>query len=217
MCYNVLATQFNIYFSKVKYCVKGVSLLFISLEKLNCVAAIGGITFSVRSFGGALFYFKVENMICSFFGHRDVNITDELFSATYNEILKALDLGCKTFYFGGYGEFDELCHKIITEIKNREPEREITRIYCVSQERYLRKKLRYLERDNFEDVIFLTPSFSGWYKSIYFRNCAMIDNSDVVIFYAEEREDSGAYKAFKYAKKKKDKHIVNLLEKPHCQ
>ena len=56
----------------------------------------------------------------------------------------------------------------------------------------------------------LMPSFEGWYKSIYFRNCAMIDESDVVIFYAEERENSGAYKAYKYAKGKKEKHVVNL-------
>ena len=36
------------------------------------------------------------------------------------------------------------------------------------------------------------------------------DESDVVIFYAEERENSGAYKAYKYAKGKKEKYIVNL-------
>ena len=38
----------------------------------------------------------------------------------------------------------------------------------------------------------------------------MIDESDTVIFYAEERENSGASKAFKYAKKKRDKQIINL-------
>ena len=38
----------------------------------------------------------------------------------------------------------------------------------------------------------------------------MIDKSDLVIFYAEEREGSGAYKAYKYAVRKKDKKIINL-------
>ena len=56
------------------------------------------------------------------------------------------------------------------------------------------------------------PAFEGWYKSIYFRNCAMIDKSDFIIFYAEEREDSGAYKAYKYAKKKKGKRLINLFD-----
>lgn len=41
----------------------------------------------------------------------------------------------------------------------------------------------------------------------------MIDASDYVIFYAEERAESGAYKAYKYAKGKKGKHIVNLYLK----
>ena len=117
-------------------------------------------------------------------------------------------MGCLTFYFGGYGDFDDLCYKIVTKIK--EVQSTIQRIYCVSQERYLHKDVRYFKRENYDDVIYLIPSFDGWYKSIYFRNCAMIDNSDYVIFYAEEREDSGAYKAYKYAKKKKDKIIINL-------
>ena len=40
----------------------------------------------------------------------------------------------------------------------------------------------------------------------------MIDKSDVIIFYAQEKENSGAYKAYKYALKKK-KHIINLYQK----
>ena len=38
----------------------------------------------------------------------------------------------------------------------------------------------------------------------------MIDQSDLIIFYAESKEDSGAYKAYKYAKRKKDKRVINL-------
>ena len=47
-------------------------------------------------------------------------------------------------------------------------------------------------------------------KRIYYRNCAMIDKSDIVIFYAEDRENSGDYKALKYAKQKK-KLYFNLI------
>ena len=119
-------------------------------------------------------------------------------------------MGCRTFYFGGYGEFDTLCYKTVTKIKEEKPRLNIRRIYCVAQERYLRKRVRYFNREDYDGVIFLEPVFDGWYKSIYFRNCAMIDKSDVVIFYAEAREGSGAYKAYKYAKNKKGKRIVNL-------
>ena len=151
-----------------------------------------------------------ESKICSFFGHRDIEITDELKATTTAEILKSVDLGCRIFYFGGYGDFDELCYQIVSEIKEKNPFLNIQRIYCVAQERYLYKNSRYFHRENYENVIYLPPSFDGWYKSIYFRNCAMIDNSDFVIFYAEQRENSGAYKAYQYAKKKKDKYIFNL-------
>jgi hypothetical protein len=79
-------------------------------------------------------------------------------------------------------------------------------------EKDLRKKSRFFKAEDYDSVIYLEPSFAGWYKSIYFRNCAMIDKSDVVIFYAEARENSGAHKAYKYAKTKKDKILFNLYE-----
>ena len=151
-----------------------------------------------------------KEMICSFFGHRHIELTDELYATAAAEISRSVDLGCRVFYFGGYGEFDELCYKIVSTVKEENPDLDIKRIYCVSQERYLRKNVPYFKRERYEEIIYLMPSFEGWYKSIYFRNCAMIDESDVVIFYAEQRENSGAYKAYKYAKGKKDKYIVNL-------
>ncbi len=78
-----------------------------------------------------------EKKICSFFGHREFEITDELFATTTAEIMRSVSLGCRIFYFGGYGEFDALCYEIVSKLKN---ELDITLVYCVSQERYLRKK-----------------------------------------------------------------------------
>ena len=148
-----------------------------------------------------------EKKICSFFGHREIEITEELYATTTAEIMKAVSLGCRIFYFGGYGEFDSLCYEIVSKLKN---EFDIMRVYCVSQERYLRKSVRYFNRDDYDEIKYIQSSFDGWYKSIYFRNCAMIDESDFIIFYAENRENSGAYKCYKYAKTKKNKYIINL-------
>ena len=72
-------------------------------------------------------------------------ITEELCATLTTEIEKTVEGGCRTFYFGGYGDFE------------------------------------------------------------------MIDKSCFVIFYAKEDENSGAYKAFKYAIKQKDKMIINLF------
>lgn len=149
-----------------------------------------------------------ENRICSFFGHRDVCVTEALYAITAAEIVKSVEDGYRIFYFGGYGDFDALCHLIVSRL--REEYADIRRVFCVPQERYLRKGSRCFKREDYEDVIYLTPTFEGWYKSIYFRNCAMIDASDRIIFYAEERADSGAYKAYRYASRCKGRRLVNL-------
>ena len=152
-------------------------------------------------------------MICSFFGHRTITLTEELYAAAATEILKAVDFGCRTFYFGGYGEFDSLCYKIVKGIKEEKKELGIRLVYCVPQESQLRKRVRYFTPEDYDEVIYLMPSFDYWYTSIYYRNLAMIDKSDYVIFYAENVQNSGAYKAYKYANKKKaDKKIVNLYK-----
>ena len=156
-----------------------------------------------------LIFIMETNRICSFFGHRDIQETDQLYTAATTEILKAVDFGCRTFYFGGYGNFDHLCYKIVTKIKEKNPKLNISRIYCVNRESYLRKPTRYFNRADYDEIVYLMPSFDGWYKSIYFRNCAMIDQSDIILFYAEDRENSGAYKAYQYAKRK-NKKVVNL-------
>lgn len=160
--------------------------------------------------GWHFFIFMTKEKICSFFGHRTVDAKENIIELIKTEIYKAIEFGCTTFFFGGYGEFDDLCYQVLTEVIRERPEFNLKRKYCVSQERFLCKKTPYFNREDYDDVVYLVPSFDGWYKSIYFRNCAMIDNSDYVVFYAEEKKDSGAYKALKYAKKQKDKIIVNI-------
>ena len=55
--------------------------------------------------------------ICSFFGHRTINTTTHLYEIATAEIIRAINNGCHIFYFGGYGDFDSLCHEIVTKIK----------------------------------------------------------------------------------------------------
>ena len=172
--------------------------------------------YGVISQGVAPYFFVMENKICSFFGHADIEITEELYAITAAEIKKTVEDGFRVFYFGGYGAFDKLCYEIVTEIKKNNPNPHINRIYCVSMEKYLRKRVRYFNPEDYEKIIYLTPAFDGWYKSIYFRNCAMIDKSDKIIFYAEERKNSGAYKAYRYAKRKTRKNSVILLTEYHA-
>lgn len=150
-----------------------------------------------------------KHKTCSVFGHSKVEITKELENKLIETFKELIEKGYANFYFGGFGMFDELCHKIVSELKRTY--NHIKRIFCLSDPRHLRvnKRPKWLKNEDYEDFVYLDLEFDWWYQRIYYRNCAMIDQSDIVIFYAEERENSGAYKAFKYAKQKK-KEIINL-------
>ena len=119
--------------------------------------------------------------------------------------------GFTVFLFGGFGEFDELCHKAVSRMKEKYPM--IKRVYCLIEEKHLiaHKRPKYLRAEDYEEFTYFSPSFDYWYKRIYYRNCEMIEKSDYVIFYAENRKDSGAYKALKYATKCK-KECINIFD-----
>lgn len=113
------------------------------------------------------------------------------------------------FYFNGFGEFDDLCHEVITELNEKYPF--IKRIYCLSDPRHLRlfKRPNWLKDEDYEEFVYLDLDFDYWYTRLYYRNCEMINQSDYVIFYVHNTENSGAYKALQYAEKKK-KTIISL-------
>ena len=160
-------------------------------------------------------HFFMSGKTCSFFGHREINLESGLADRLKKTVESLIfDKGYTQFYFGGFGDFDALCYKTVTEIKVNNPNLQIKRVFCVPQERLVRKGAPYFNKDDYEETVFLEPSFNGWYKSIYFRNLAMIDASDFVVFYAEEKERSGAYKALQYATKTK-KEFVNIFLKSY--
>ena len=145
----------------------------------------------------------------SVFGHSKIEITKELEDKLFETFEDLIKQGCKYFYFGGFGEFDDFCHKVISKLKITYPH--IQRIFCLSDPRHQRisKRPKWLKDEDYEEFIYLDLDFDWWYQRIYYRNLAMIFRSNVVVFYVEPRENSGAYKAYKYAKQKK-KILINL-------
>ncbi len=152
------------------------------------------------------------NKTCAVFGHRTIQTSIDLENKLFQTLEDVINKGCAIFYFGGFGMFDELCHKIVSKLKITHTH--IKRIFCLSDPRHLKisKRPKWLKSEDYEDFVYLDLEFDWWYQRIYYRNCAIIDKSDIVIFFAEERESSGAYKALKYAKQKK-KAIINLFDK----
>ena len=72
--------------------------------------------------------------ICSFFGHRTIACTERLIDML-TKIIENLILkeGYTQFFFGGFGEFDECCYRIVSRLK--EDYLDVKTIYCVVDER----------------------------------------------------------------------------------
>ncbi len=160
--------------------------------------------------GAASFFMSTVEKTCSCFGHSDVDITDDLIARTRIEIGKAIEDSVRIFLFGGRSDFDDLCYDLVTEKKNANPQLNIKRVFCFALDKQLRKPPRWYVPKEYEALECPTKDFDYWYTAIYYRNLAMIDQSDLILFWVEERENSGAYKTYRYAVKK-HKRIVNLF------
>lgn len=56
--------------------------------------------------------------ICSFFGHKKIEITEKLKERVKNFIERLIVKDNYTiFLFGGFSEFDYMCYKIVSELK----------------------------------------------------------------------------------------------------
>ncbi len=157
-----------------------------------------------------------KEKVCSCFGHFDVVITEELRARTVKEVDNAISDGVRVFLFGGRSDFDDLVYDTVSEKRIQNPQLNLKRVFCFPLEKHLNKPPRWFKRKEYEGVDCPTKDFDWWYTAIYYRNLAMIDRSDLVLFYAEEREESGAYKAYKYAVKSR-KRIINLALKNFTQ
>ena len=150
-------------------------------------------------------------MKIAFFGHRQIDINENLISILKTYIENLVKQGFSTFYFGGFGEFDDLCYKIVCNLKLKYPY--LRRIFCLTDRRYLNEQKRpaYLKNENYEEFVYFELDFDYWYKRIYFRNCEIVKNSDFIIFYVQNLEYSGANKTLSFAKKLK-KDYVNIVD-----
>lgn len=176
---------------------------------------------------------------CSFFGHRKIEISEELNQKLKDIILDLIvNHNVSIFLFGSRSDFDNLCYIIVSKFKKEFPN--IQRIYftCKSEFCVLESERQKMEMicSNFEkrevklfgyeeEFEHKTKYTSG--KASYIeRNQAMIDNSDYCIFYYDEsynppkrkkskrdlfeyQPKSGTKLSYNYAIKKR-KNIFNI-------
>ena len=64
-----------------------------------------------------------EKKTCCFFGHRKVPNAVEIKNKVYKEVENLIaNKGVCIFLFGSKSEFDDLCHEVVTELKEKYPD-----------------------------------------------------------------------------------------------
>lgn len=185
----------------------------------------------------------IQNILktCSFFGHRYIEITEEL-KEKVKGIVEDLIVNHNvlTFLFGSRSNFDYLCHLVVTELKEKYSGIKRIAYTCKNEtcvlesekdkwkeiySKIYKKEVQLLcVEEEFEHKTKYTAGKSCYVE----RNYAMIDSSDYCVFYYDENYEpdmekyskqsmvyhklkSGTAVAFSYARQKK-KIIINVVE-----
>ena len=168
---------------------------------------------------------------CSFFGHRDTPQTDELKQKVRETVERLIvEEGVDTFLFGSRSKFDELCHIVVTELKEKYPYIQRIAYLCKHESGCLagkgkdeQRRIKELTgRDvyvrEFEDIKRSSRVNSAGRACYVERNELMIVDSDYSVFYNKTNysplnskpSKSGTNIIFDYANKRSnaDKLII---------
>ena len=162
---------------------------------------------------------------CCFFGHRKIDKTLELIERLTRESEALMtEKAVNIFYFGSKSKFDDLCHKTVTELKEKYPH--IKRVYVRSAFQLIPDWYENSLLEHYEDTYFPEHIENAGKASYVERNQEMINKSDFCVVYYDEnyapprrnsRRDltdyqpkSGTRLAYDYAVKK-GKEIINVL------
>ena len=155
---------------------------------------------------------KNKECTCCFFGHRKIDFTDELINRL-KDIIEDLIIDKKidTFLFGSKSAFDELCLKIVTELKNKYSY--IKRIYVRAEFPYIDEKYESYLMTKYDETYYPERLLNAGRAVYVERNYEMVDNSNYCVCYYDEaykpsNRNSGTKIAYDYAVKKGVKMIV---------
>ena len=182
-----------------------------------------------------------KHKTCSFFGHRKIDITNEL-QYKLKEVIEDLIINQNTltFLFGSQSDFDKLCHTVVTNLKKKYPKIKRIAYTCKNEKCILEHEKEQWEKRlslisnktiqilSFDEEFEHSTKYTSGRSSYIERNQAMINNSDICIFYYDNtyqpktrkyykhsniyyQPNSGTRLAFKYAEKK-NKTIINIKE-----
>ena len=149
---------------------------------------------------------------CSFFGHRNTDLTENE-EQKLQELIENLILNEKVdrFLFGSRSNFDYICHKIVTDLRQKYPYIKRFAYTCRSETCTLESEREYWEEvySHFEkrkvtllgveEEIERKSKWTSGKASYVERNYAMIDDSDICVFYYNETYQPQRRKEYKGA------------------
>ena len=163
---------------------------------------------------------------CCFFGHRKIVETAYLKNNLCGIIENLItNENIDTFLFGSKSQFDDLCHKIVTELKEKHPH--IKRVYVRSAFQHIPDWYEESLLENNEGTYFPEHMGNAGKASYVERNQEMINHSKYCVVYydanylpprrknsrrdlTEYQPKSGTAVAYNYAIRKK-KIIINIF------
>ncbi len=93
--------------------------------------------------------------------------------------------GVKIFLFGSRSDFDKICLKAVTELKNVFPE--IKRVYVRGEYPYIDDGYKDYILKMYEETYFPTKAKKAG-KAVYIvRNAEMVEKSDFCVFYYDKK------------------------------
>ena len=155
----------------------------------------------------------VENTCC-FFGHREINETEELKTKLIEIIEKLIvDENVDTFLFGSKSRFNSLCRELVTEMKEKYSH--IKRIYVRAEYPDINEQYTNYLLESYEDTYYPEHIRKSGKAAYVERNYEMINKSKFCIVYYDEQNapttrKSGTKIALDYAVIK-GKQIINIL------
>ncbi len=142
----------------------------------------------------------------TFLGNSEIIETDALKSKIRQAIIDLIkNKGVATFYVGIKGQFETLCHRIVSEIKQSHPDIQIILIIAYVKDL---EKCRYAF-DDFYFPVLCEFGYKGW--SIAKRNEWLINEADYIISY--NRYQGRAYNYCQKARRKK-KDVIEISDEP---
>ncbi len=126
----------------------------------------------------------MENRNCCFVGHRKIENADQVKERLVEVIGQLILQGVTVFYFGSRSEFDDLAWDVVTELKAQN--QAIKRIYVRSAFAYISESYKKYLLESYEETYMPEGVENAGKASYVERNQAMIDASDICVFYYNE-------------------------------